>query len=80
MYFRVFCEAGIIRHGLEESEKDIQAEKAAVEEKLKELKEQRADVEKLIQQELKPQAEYLTYVVSVGNQQDSIEMRCEDES
>lgn len=38
------------------SEKDVQAEKAAVEEKLKELKEQRADIEKLIQQELKPQA------------------------
>jgi len=42
--------------GLAASEKDVQAEKAAVEEKLKELKEQRADIEKLIQQELKPQA------------------------
>ncbi len=42
--------------GLVASEKDVQVEKAAVEEKLRELKEQRADIEKLIQQELKPQA------------------------
>lgn len=42
--------------GLAASEKDVQVEKAAVEEKLKELKKQRTDVEKLIQQELKPQA------------------------
>lgn len=42
--------------GLAASEKDVQAEKAVVEEKLKEFKEQRADIEKLIQQELKPQA------------------------
>lgn len=42
--------------GLAASEKDVQVEKAAVEEKLRELKEQRADIEKLIQQELKPQA------------------------
>lgn len=42
--------------GLAASEKDVQVEKAAVEEKLRGLKEQRADIEKLIQQELKPQA------------------------
>lgn len=42
--------------GLAASEKDVQVEKAAVEEKLRELKEQRADIEKIIQQELKPQA------------------------